>query len=289
MTATPTPTLPTTPARRMNPWRLELLRLTRSRSGLALAATYLAFGLIGPVLAKYLPDLVKYAQSGVTITMLPPTPKDGVAEYVRQVDQIGLIVLVTVAAGALAFDAHPGLSIFMRSRTRSIWHLVLPRSIVVSLGAVIAYTVGTLIVWYETALLIGAPPAGPMLAGIAYGCLYLAFAVAVTTLAASLARSTLGTIGIALATLLLLPIAGLVPAVHDWLPSTLATAPVDLLDTAAASHYLGAAGVSVALTTALVALAGTRLRPRTLTDADGPPCAHGLLDRSRGDQAIRIA
>lgn len=248
----------------MTPWRLELLRLTRSRSGIALGAAYLAFGFVGPVLATYLPELVKYAQSDVTITMPLPVPRDGIAQYVKQINQIGLIVLVVVAASALAFDARPGLSIFLRTRARSIWHLVVPRSVVVGIGGAAAYVLGMLVAWYETSLLIGVPPAGRMLAGILYGSLYLVFAVAVTTAAASFARSTLGTAGIALTALLLLPVAGLVPALHDWLPSALAGAPVDLLDDAGPGEYLGAAAVSVAASAVLVVAAAARLRRRQL-------------------------
>jgi ABC-2 type transport system permease protein len=133
---------------------------------------------------------------------------------------------------------------------------------VVSIGGVVAYVLGMLVAWYETALLIGAPPAGRMLAGIGYGSLYLVFAVAVTTAAASFARSTLGTAGVALTALLLLPVAGLIPALADWLPSALAGAPVDLLDAAGPGEYLGAAAVSVALSAVLVVAAGARLRNR---------------------------
>src|SRR5664279_3790107 len=41
-------------------WRLEWLRLTRSRRWIALVAVYLVFGLIGPVMAKYMAGPVSY-------------------------------------------------------------------------------------------------------------------------------------------------------------------------------------------------------------------------------------
>jgi ABC-2 type transport system permease protein len=255
MSATMAPSPVAGRRRPMSIWRLEWLRLTRSHTGIVLAAVYLAFGLLGPVMAVYLQDLVKLAQSGVTITVAPPTPKDGIAHYVSQVGQTGLIVVVVVAASALAFDARRGLAVFLRTRVRSMWSLVGARAAVVAAAAVVAYTAGTLAAWYETTLLIGDVNANAVLAGLVCGSVYLVFAVSVVTAAASLSRTTLGTVGIALAVLLLLPLAGTVTAIHDWLPSTLANAPVDLLVTTQLSDYRPALGVAIAAAATLLTVA----------------------------------
>jgi hypothetical protein len=91
------------------------------------------------------------------------------------------------------------------------------------------------------------------------------FAVAVTALAASMVPSTLATVGITLAVLLLLPIAGTLRAVDRWLPTTLATAPVDLLNgTHRLSHYLPTLAVAVAVSAAALAIAVLRLRTREI-------------------------
>ena len=110
-----------------------------------------------------------------------------------------------------------------------MWQLIAPRFAVNTAAAVAAYTLGTLAAWYETALLLGSPPAGAMLAGLLCGSVFLIFAVSVTTAAASVARSTLATVGITLGVLLALPILGIAGLLHAWLPSTLVTAPVALL------------------------------------------------------------
>jgi ABC-2 type transport system permease protein len=104
-----------------------------------------------------------------------------------------------------------------------------------------------------------------MLGGVLCGTAYLAFAVAVTALAASMARSMLTTVGIAVAVLLLLPIAGTFRAIDDWLPTTLASAPVDLLNgTHRLSHYLPTFAVAVASSAAALAVAVLRLRTRAI-------------------------
>ena len=255
------------PARsgRMSLWRLEWLRLTRTPRALALAAVFVFFGLLEPALARYQSQIFRHVGNGVRIEFPAATPAQGIGSYASELSGIGLIVVVVIAAGALSFDARPGLATFLRTRVASIWQLVAPRFAVWAAAAAIAYLLGTLAAWYETELLIGSPAVAGMLAGILCGAVYLAFAVAVTALAASVVRSTLATVGIALAVLLLLPIAGTFHAVDNWLPTTLASALADLLTRAhPLSHYLPTFAVTVAAGAAALAIAVLRLRAREI-------------------------
>lgn len=253
------------PARRPRPmtaWRLEWLRLTRSPRAIALASVYLFFGLLGPVTAKYLQDIVNRVQSGMQIIVAHPTPKDGIANYISQAGQTGLVIVVIVAASAFTFDAHRGLSTFFRTRASSMWQLIAPRFAATAAAAVAAYTLGTLAAWYETALLLGQPPAGAMLAGLLCGSVYLVFAVSAAAAAASMVRGTLAAVGVTLAVLLGLPLLGLAGPLHTWLPSTLLTAPVALLTHGNLSDYLPALGSAAASSALLLALATSRLARR---------------------------
>jgi ABC-2 type transport system permease protein len=252
-------------AGRMNLWRLEWMRLVRTPRALALGAVFIFFGLIEPVIAKYQSQIFRHVGNGVRISFPPATPAQGVSGYVGELGGTGLIVVVVVAASAFSFDAHQGLATFLRTRVASIWQLVTPRFAVNAVAAAIAYLLGTLAAWYETELLIGSLPVGEMLAGILCGAAYLAFAVAVTALAASMVRSTLATAGIALGVLLVLPVAGTFHAIDNWLPSTLVNAPVDLLNGAHhLPHYLPTLGVTVVVSAAALAIAVLRLRAREI-------------------------
>jgi ABC-2 type transport system permease protein len=252
-------------AGRMSLWRLEWLRLTRTPRALALAAAFVFFGLAEPALTRYQSQILGHVGNGVRISFPPATPAQGVSSYAGELSGIGLIVVVVLAAGAFSFDARHGLATFLRTRAGNIWQLVTPRFAVWAAAAAIAYLMGTLAAWYETDLLIGPPAAGAMLAGIGCGAAYLAFAVAVTALAASSVRNTLATAGIALAVLLLLPIAGTVHAVEPWLPTTLASAPADLLArTHPLGYYLPTFAVTVAAGAAALAVAVLRLRAREI-------------------------
>jgi ABC-2 type transport system permease protein len=225
------------------------------------AGVYLFFGLLGPVTAKYLQDIVNRVQSGVQVIVAHPTAKEGIANYISQAGQTGLVIVVVIAASAVTFDARRGLCTFLRTRASSMWQLIAPR-FAASAAAAAAYTLGTLAAWYETALLLGQPPAGAMLAGLLCGSAYLVFAVSAATAAASVARGTLAAVGVTLGVLLGLPLLGLAGPLHPWLPSTLLTAPITLLTHASLSDYLPALATAAAGSALLLAVATSRLARR---------------------------
>ena len=268
MTAITTRTRPPRPSTTrdapLGAWRLEWLRLIRTPRLLALIAVYAFFGLLGPVLARYMRQLLEHTQSNLTITAAEPEPVDAITNFVGQVNQTALVVAVVVAAGSLAFDSRRGISTFLRTRTTTMRELLVPRYTVSAAAVVSAYLVGTLAAWYETSLLIGPLPATDVAYGFLCGATYLLFAVAVPAAAASLARTVLGTVGIAVGLLLVLPVLGSLSVLHDWLPSSLATAPVDLLGPVGLSDYLPAFGVTGTACAVLLLFAGHRLAHREL-------------------------
>jgi ABC-2 type transport system permease protein len=244
----------------ISPWRIEWWRLVRTRRLLALVAVFVFFGFTGPLGARYIAELVSKSSNADRITVIapPPVPADGVSAYVSNAMLAGLIVSVVIAAYALAVDANPALSVFYRSRVSGYRALILPRVVVTTAGVVVAYIVGLLVAWYETAVLIGAPDAPAMAYTALLGSVYLAFAVAVTALAGTVTRGTLGTVGIAIVVQLLLPIAGTWSVLRRWMPSTLTDAPEALLRHTATDHYPRAIAVTVVLLAGSLILAAVR-------------------------------
>ena len=251
--------------RAMNLWRLEWLRLRRTPRALTMAAVFVFFGLLQPILTKYQSQLLSHVGNGVQISFPPATPAAGVRGYFAELAGISLIVVVVIAAGSFTFDANHGLAIFLRTRVTGFWQLLAPRYAVNAATAGLAFILGMLAAWYETSLLIGAPAAGGMLAAMLCGVVYLGYAVAVTAFAASMVRNTLGAVGIALAVLFVLPVAGIYRRIADWLPSALTSAPDALVSgTHHLSHYLPALAVTVAASGVALAVAVFRLRAREI-------------------------
>jgi ABC-2 type transport system permease protein len=206
----------------MSTTRLEWLRLWRTNRLAVLVLLFGLFGLLGPITAVYLPEIIGLAsaQEGFELTVPEPTPPDGIAQYIGNVGQLGLVAVAAIAALALAVDARPGLAAFYRTRQRSAASWVLPRWLATSLAAVLGWTVGLAAATYETVVLIGELPLDRVLVGWACWAVYLAFAVAVVALAAGLVRSTVGVTAAAVVGLLAIGAVGAIPQLGDWLPST---------------------------------------------------------------------
>ena len=230
----------------MTLWRLELMRLIRTRRAAALAGVYVFFGFVGPLTARYLAAIVDRFGGGELKVIVPePVPADGIAQFASNAQQIGLLVAVVVAAGALTLDAVPEWSIFLRTRVSSAARLVIPRYVVSASATAAAYLLGVGVAWYETSVLLGGLPAGGMVLGTLLGILYLAFAVAVAAALGSRLNGVVGTVAATLLILLVLPIAGIAETVGQWLPSYLVGAQVALVKGGSAGDYLGTVIVTI--------------------------------------------
>ena len=249
----------------MNLWRLEWLRLIRTRRLIALIGAYAFFGFVGPLTARYLSAIIdRFGGDEIQVVVPDPVPVDGIAQFAGNIYPIGLLVAVVVAAGALTPGALPEMAIFLRTRVTSAVRLVIPRFTVALAAAAAAYVIGIGIAWYETAVLIGVLPAGGLLLGALFGILYLAFAVAVAAAIGSSLESVLGTVMGFLLVLLLLPIVGIADAVGRWLPSHLVGAQVSLVMDGTVGDYLGSALVTVILIGLLLTAAVNRAGAREL-------------------------
>lgn len=243
----------------MNLWRLEWLRLVRTRRLVALFGVYLFFGVLGPFGARYLGEILELAGGdleGAVIEFPPPAPVDGMAQFASNAMQVGTLVAVVVAAGALALDAIPEMGVFLRTRTPRASTLLVPRFVVVATGSCAAFVAGAAAAWYETWVLIGPPDPLGVVAGVVLGCLYLVFASSLVAAVAARARSVLGTVMVSIVSLLVLPILGVVDVVGRWLPSRLASAlgvlPSGAVDV---SDYLPSVAVALVATVGLLVLA----------------------------------
>lgn len=250
-----------TPRRSLGLWRLELLRLRRTRRGLLLLATYPLLALVGPLAVRHLDDILDVlgADAGrPTIT----DPADGMSAYTYVAGQVGLLVALGIAAAAFAVDHRPGLAAFYRTRTRHGRDLVLPRWTVTTTAVVLAYLAGTAVALAQVRWLFG--PFGLSAAwwGAVYGALYLVLATAVVAGVGAFLRRPVTMFGAALAVLFLLPLPQLWSPAERWSPSRLGGAQVELLRDTTPGDYAGGAAVGVALTVALVWLAVYRVGRR---------------------------
>jgi ABC-2 type transport system permease protein len=236
--------------------RLEVLRMLRTHRWLALFGIYVFFGVVGPLTARYINELIERFGTGDMVISAPdPEPVDGVLQFIGNASQLGLLAVVLVVAAALSVDARPAIAAFLRTRVTHAGTLVLPRFVVAAATAVAALVAGTAVAWAMTAILLGALPAGSMIVGTAFGALYLVFAVALVAAVSGVVRSVPGVALGALGVLILMPIVSLVPTVGPWLPSHLFSSVAALVDGAGVEEFVRAALVTTACSIGLVVVA----------------------------------
>lgn len=206
----------------MSVWRLEVLRVWRTRRLIVLVGAFIVLGLGDPILTYYTPELLKASTGGIRVIAPAPTPAAAIAGFARSITQIGTLLVVVVGAASLAIDARPALAAFYRTRVRRTAVLLLPRYLTVAVATLAALALGTLAAGYETAVLIGRASPVALAGGLGLEALWMCFALAVVTAWSALVRGVVGVVGCTLATLLALalPAAAGVPA--SWLPTGLA-------------------------------------------------------------------
>jgi ABC-2 type transport system permease protein len=205
----------------VNLWKLELLRLFRTGRILILLAVFFAFGIIGPLSVRYLPELLKATGSESAIESLPPvTPEFAMSSFLGNALQIGLLAVAFVGAAALAIDAKPEVAVFFRSRA-SVRRIVTPRFVAVAVATAVTFYLGVATAAITSGILIGWPDALDTVVGSVLVTFYLVFAVALLALFGSVVRKVPATALLTVGSLIALSIIGLLEPIADWLPSYL--------------------------------------------------------------------
>ncbi len=66
----------------MSLWRVEWLRLWRTRTVWILFGVFIFFGVLGPATAQFLPEIVERAGVGGELALPPPSPELAMSQYV---------------------------------------------------------------------------------------------------------------------------------------------------------------------------------------------------------------
>jgi ABC-2 type transport system permease protein len=248
----------------MSPWRLERLRLLRTQRLVVLLALFLVLGFGGPVLVHYLPELVKGSTAnGVKLVLPKPKPVDGIQNFANNISSLGTLVVVIVTAASVSVDANPVLAIVYRTRVRTPAGLLLPRFITVMAASVLALALGTLGAWYETSVLIGTVPFGPLAVGFLLEAVWLLFVGSSVAFFSSVVRSVTAVVGLAVGLFLALALLESLPGVLSWMPTRLALSASDLIGQSAGAIWHSVV-VAAAASGLGLAIAASRLGRREI-------------------------
>ncbi len=202
----------------------ELGEQVRTLRLVVLAIVFASFGILSPLTARYLPDIINSLgsdQLGIVITLPPPSVADAVDQVLKNVSQFGILAAILLAMGSVATEKERGTAAFVLSKPASRAAFLVAKIVAIALDLFLAVAAAGVTGFGYTAYLFSAPPAG----GYAAMCLLLWLSLVVyaslTFLGSSLTRSAAAGAGIGFAFLVLTGIVGAVPTVGRFTPGGL--------------------------------------------------------------------
>ena len=202
----------------------ELAEQVRTLRLVVLAIVFVSFGILSPLTARYLPDLIKTLggdQLGIVITIPTPTIGDAIDQLLKNVSQFGILAAILLAMGAVATEKDRGTAAFVLSKPVSRGAFLAAKIAAISLDLLVAVAAAGVTGYVYTAYLFSAPPAG----GFAAMCLLLWLSLVVyaslTFLGSTLTRSAAAGAGIGFAFLVVSGIVGALPTIGRFAPGGL--------------------------------------------------------------------
>jgi len=204
----------------------ELREQWRTYRFLVIAVVFVAFaGLLSPITAKLTPELLKSltASTGqaISIQLPEPTAADALAQFLKNLTQIGVIALILVTMGTVALERERGTAATVLSKPVSRLSFLLAKFAALTLTFAASLILAALACWYYTVVLFGSLDAGLFLRLSLLAALYLWVWLAVTFLCSALFKSQIAAGGLAFGVYVASSLLGAVPRLKDYLPGAL--------------------------------------------------------------------
>ena len=189
---------------------------------LVVGGVFAVVGISSPLLARYTRDIVRAAAGGGLASAMPnPTVADALDQLAKNVGQLGAVIAIVVAMGAVALEKERGTAAFVLSRPAGRGTYLASKLIAIGLLLAFGVAIAGTGAWVYTAILF--EPLAP--AGFAAACgllwLLLMTYAAVTFLASTVAPSAVVAAGVGFAWLIVGGILGAIPGLGSWFPTSL--------------------------------------------------------------------
>ncbi len=202
--------------------RKELLESWRTRRLPAVLIMFIAIGLLAPITAKFLPEIIKAALGDEISVPLPtPTAADAVLQLQKNLGQLGAFAAIVLAMGAVAGEKEHGTAAFML--TKPVGRGAFIGAKLAALGAVLALAVIAAVVvgWVYSAILFEPMPVAGWVALAFLTWLGLAVWAAITFLASTVTGSAAAAAGVGVVALIVLSLVSAIPQIARFLPGAL--------------------------------------------------------------------
>lgn len=204
-------------------YKKEWLEQSRTHRLLIAVVVLTAFGMLSPLLAKFMPELFAMIPGAEQIASIIPAPtvNDAVGQYIKNVTQFGVLMALLFCMGAVASEKEKGTAALILSKPLGRGSFLTAKFLAVgvtfALGLAAAGLGGYIYTWY----LFEPLGWGQFLAMNGLILVYLLFYASVTLFFSTLTRTQFIAVGGAAVVLIISGVFGSLPTYGKFSPDTL--------------------------------------------------------------------
>jgi len=211
----------------------ELREQLRTNRLIAVAAVFVLFGIVGPLTDRYMKQLIDAigSQRGGFSIQVPGPSLDGAGgQILKNLSQFGILCALLLGMGSVAWEKERGTAGMILAKPASRAAFLAAKLVAISLTLGVAVTLGCGFGYLYTLLLYPTvfPLAGYLAMALLMWWMLVVFA-AITLLGSTLTRSAIAAAGIGVVALIVFGIAGVLPVIGDYMPSSLGAPALDLM------------------------------------------------------------
>lgn len=190
----------------------------------ALLLVLLFLAIMDPLVTKYMGEIFARFVEGVTIVLPPPSSTQAMGQFLGDVVELGVLVIIAITMGSVAGEKANGVASFIVTRPASRRAYVASKFLVLLGGLTAGIAGATSIASLYTVTLIGPVDGGRVISAAVSVWIYTAFIFCATFAASMAANGPLTAGGAGFAAFLVTALAGAVlgsASVGQYLPSAL--------------------------------------------------------------------
>ncbi|MFL0269707.1 ABC transporter permease [Candidatus Clostridium radicumherbarum] len=134
-------------------FKKEFMESIRQYKFIMLAAGILVFALLDPIMLKLLPTILKNQLPADISSLLITTQKTALQNYIKDLNQIGLLFIVFIFSGTLSDEINNQKLVFPYSKGASPENIVLAKFLSYSISVLIFTILGFLVNYYYVTIL----------------------------------------------------------------------------------------------------------------------------------------
>lgn len=208
----------------------ELLEQLRTFKWLIILSVFFLFGMMSPVLAKLMPDILSGMEmNGIAIVIPEPTVMDAYGQFFKNFTQMGILILLLVFGGTLSNEMVRGTLVNMLAKGLLRPAVILSKYTAAVLLWTLGFLLAVLTAYGYTAYLFKDANVNHLLFSVFCLWLFGCFILAMILLSSTIASGNFGGLILTAISIVAMLMLDILPKTHRYNPITLASDNTALL------------------------------------------------------------